>query len=100
MVLTAIGKTAILSETPDSAEVLDKIVTRCLWHEPHSLHEILQKLEKGNEPSAASRRVVKSIACSTLREAIAAGHVRREKGFFLLTLHGRTTWQKRSGLSR
>ena len=83
---------------PLKIEVLRMIVCSCLWHEPHSFKEMLEKAEKSFFQWADSKRTLKQCICSVLREKMDSGIITSRSGFFLLTNNGRLFAGKFFGL--
>jgi hypothetical protein len=79
-------------------ESLRTIVTTCLWHEPHSLREIIADVEEMQHPWADSRKELIQYICSALRSAMASGVIKHQAGYLLLTRSGRETVGKAFGL--
>jgi hypothetical protein len=80
-------------------EILRMIMCSCLWHEPHSFKEILEKAEKSFLQWADSKRTLKRCLCSVLRKTIDSGLVTNRSGLFLLTIDGRKTTGKHFGFA-
>jgi hypothetical protein len=70
-------------------ESLRAIVTTCLWHEPHSLREIIADVEEMHHPWADSKKDLIRCICSALRTAMASGLIKHNSGYLLLTTLGR-----------
>jgi hypothetical protein len=83
---------------PTDIESLRAIVTTCLWHEPHSLREIIADIEDAHHPWAESKRDLIARICSGLRMAMACGLIKHNSGYLLLTRSGRETVGKAFGL--
>lgn len=75
--------------TPLKTEILRMIVCSCLWHEPHSLKEMIEKAETSLFRWADSKKTLKRSICSVLREKIDSGLITNRSGYFLLTTNGR-----------
>lgn len=69
-------------------ELFERIVGKCLLHEPHQLTEIVEKIGDPEAIFSSTRRLKKDV-CHVLRKAILCGYVVRKEGFFLLTHYGR-----------
>jgi hypothetical protein len=80
------------------AEVLRAIVMDCLWHEPHSLREMIAEIEIAHHPWAGSKRDLMRCICSALREAMICGLIRYCSEYFLLTESGREQTGRAFGL--
>lgn len=94
MMAAKLEKANSLYNEKNKSELLHEIVTSCLWHEPHSLMEIIRKTGWTRDRWKDSRHALERCICWVLREAISHGYIRRERGLFLLTVQGRIDLQK------
>jgi hypothetical protein len=77
-------------EDPEISEVFHGIVEKCLWHEPHSFPEILEKTnhQDASEPEPQGR-YNRRRAYISLLAACNQGYVGKSRGYFHLTAAGR-----------
>lgn len=86
---------AILNDTPSSSDLLTRVIQICLWHEPHYLNDIIKRLSEFDNRDPISMFSFKRMICTILNKAIEYGDIKREKGFYLLTVQGRAVWSQR-----
>ncbi len=77
----------ILHEGQYESDVLDRIVTACLWHEPHSLKEMIDEALSSDDPMTNSKQAFKRQACWALSDAIACGYLKRGSSGFYVGSH-------------
>ena len=70
-------------------ETLHFITSNCLWHEPHTLQELIAKTENADFQIQATKRDQRKSLCTSLRKAISRGTIQYTNGLYLLTLQGR-----------
>jgi hypothetical protein len=82
------GEPEILLEDPGMSEVFRGIVEKCLWHEPHSFQEIMEKIKR-DIPEQKSKVHYERQAYVSLLAAFDRGYIAKIRELFRLTVTGR-----------
>lgn len=84
---------------PHEFSLLGTMTRTCLWHEPHSLIEIVDQAKKQDLARLPSRKNLKRSIFAVLKKSMTAGLISRESGFFFLTPQGRVEMARRFGIT-
>jgi hypothetical protein len=91
MIVVKADDREILFENSGMSEIFCTIIEKCLWHEPHTFQEIM---EKTNSDPARKEYNENKVYISLLA-AFDQGYIAQNRGFFHLTVEGRNKFSEK-----